>query len=76
MSTWECLYYTLVCCLSSHTSKWPVEGVFIASPTLLAVMGTPDSPVRTGNTLFIVRCLPRQPTVGVYSSRPLDPIVT
>jgi hypothetical protein len=28
---------------------------------------TPDT------TLFIVRCLPRQPTVGVCINRPLDP---
>jgi hypothetical protein len=29
--------YVLVCFLGSHTSKCPVEGVFIASPTLLVV---------------------------------------
>jgi hypothetical protein len=40
--------------------------------------GAPDSPVRTGHALFTVHCLmpwPRQPTVGICSSRPLDPIV-
>jgi hypothetical protein len=36
MSTWKCLYYTLVCCLGSHTFKWSM-GEFIASPTLLAI---------------------------------------
>jgi hypothetical protein len=36
--------------------------------------GTPDSTVRTGHTLFSVRCLPCQLTVGVSSSRPLDPL--
>jgi hypothetical protein len=30
----------------------------------------------TGQALCSVRCTPRQPTVGVYSSRPLDPTVT
>jgi hypothetical protein len=37
MSTWKCLYYSLVCCLGSHTLKWPVGGVFIAPNTKLAV---------------------------------------
>jgi hypothetical protein len=84
MSTWKCLYYVLVCCLGSHTSKWPVGGIYslphtssswTESNSFLSA-GTPDSPVRTGHTLFIVRCLPRQPTVGVCSSRPLDPTIT
>jgi hypothetical protein len=30
----------------------------------------------TGQALCSVRCMPRQPTVGVCSSRPLDPTVT
>jgi hypothetical protein len=30
MITWKCLYYALVCCLGSHTLKWPVGGVFSA----------------------------------------------
>jgi hypothetical protein len=59
-------------------------GVFIASLTLLVVgqkqqllsTGTPNSPVRTRYTQFIVWCLPRQPTIGVCSNRPLDPTVT
>jgi hypothetical protein len=37
MSTWKYLQYVLVCCMSSHTFKWPVGGVFITSPTILAV---------------------------------------
>jgi hypothetical protein len=37
LSTWKCLQYALVCCLGSHTLKWPVERVFIASPTIIAV---------------------------------------
>jgi hypothetical protein len=52
MSTWKYLLYALVCCLGSHTLKWPVGGVFIAPYTNLAVgkkaaalCGTPDNPV-------------------------------
>jgi hypothetical protein len=37
MSTWECLLYALVCCLGSHTLKWPVGVVFIDPNTNLAV---------------------------------------
>jgi hypothetical protein len=37
MSTWECLLYALVCCLGSHTLKWPVGMVFIDSNTKLVV---------------------------------------
>jgi hypothetical protein len=60
-------------------------GVFIASPhtsshwtesSNFLSTGTPDSPVCTRHTLFIVRCLPRQLTAGVCSSRPLDLTVT
>jgi hypothetical protein len=36
MSTWECLLYALVCCLGSHTLKWPVGVVFIGPNTILA----------------------------------------
>jgi hypothetical protein len=36
MSTWECLYYALVCCLGSHPSKWSVGGIY-SLPSLLAV---------------------------------------
>jgi hypothetical protein len=50
MSSWKCLLYALVCCLGSHTLKWPVGGVFIAPNTKLAVWrkvvafyGTPGS---------------------------------
>jgi hypothetical protein len=37
MSTWKCLQYVLVYWLGSHTFKWLVGGVFIASPTILAI---------------------------------------
>jgi hypothetical protein len=47
------------------SSRW-TEGSSLLST------GTPDSPVCTGHPLFIVWCLPRQPTVGVCSGRPLD----
>jgi hypothetical protein len=50
-------------------------GVFIASPTLLAVGQWAQRTVRCAldRALFTIRCLPRQPTIGVCSSRPLDP---
>jgi hypothetical protein len=83
MSTWKCLLYALVCFLGSHTSKWSIGSIYsphtsshwIESSNFLST-GTPDSLVRTGHILFIVRCLPRQPTVGVCSSRLLDPTAT
>jgi hypothetical protein len=37
MSTWECLYYALVCCLGSHTLKWSVGVVFVGPNTILAI---------------------------------------
>jgi hypothetical protein len=37
MSSWKCLLYALVCCLSSHTFKWSVGVVFIGPNTKLAV---------------------------------------
>jgi hypothetical protein len=55
MSTWKCLLYALVCCLSSHTLKWPVGVVFIGPNPISSrwteggnflSTGTPDSPVR------------------------------
>jgi hypothetical protein len=53
-----------------HTSsRWTENNSFLSTTTL-------DSPVRTGHTLFTVRCLPHQPTIGVCSSRPLAPTVT
>jgi hypothetical protein len=53
-----------------HTSScWTESSSFLST-------GTPNSLVRTEHTLFIVRWLPRQPTVGICSSRPLDPTVT
>jgi hypothetical protein len=84
MSTWKCLYYALVCCLGSHTFKWLVGGIYslpntssrwTESGSFLST-GTPDSPARTRHTLFSVWCLPCQSTVGVCSSRPLDPTVS
>jgi hypothetical protein len=37
MSSLKCLLYALVCCLGSHTLKWPVGVVFINPNTKLAV---------------------------------------
>jgi hypothetical protein len=57
MSTWKCLYYALVYCLSSHTLKWPVGVVFIGPNTILAIgekllcCGTPDNPVGSPDSL-------------------------
>jgi hypothetical protein len=74
-----CIYllYALICCLGSHTLKWLVGVVFLGlnhitsrwteSNSFLS-MGTLGSPVRTPDS---VRCLPRQPIVGVCSSRTL-----
>jgi hypothetical protein len=72
---WICLLYALICCLGSHTLKWTV-GVVIIGPnppysrwtesSNFLSMGTPDS----------VRCLPRQPTIGVCSSRSMDATTT
>jgi hypothetical protein len=84
MSTLKCLQYALVCCLGSHTSKWLVGGIYSLPHTSsrwtesssFLLMGTPDNPVRTGHTLFTVRCLPRQLTIAVYSNRLLDPTIT
>jgi hypothetical protein len=45
-------------------------GVFIASTTILVICidgHTGQSGGATDMTLFIVRCLPRQQTVGVWS---------
>jgi hypothetical protein len=67
--------------LGSHTLKWPVEGAFIAFPHNYSYWNEATTFCRRAHR--IVRCtldkhcllsgaLPRQPTVGVYSSRPLD----
>jgi hypothetical protein len=85
MSTWKCLQYALACCLGSHTFKWSVEGVFVASPHNCSHWTQAAAFCRRAHRT--VRCtldkhcslsgvLPRQPTVVVYSSRPLDPTVT
>jgi hypothetical protein len=80
MNTWKCLQYVLVCCLSSHTFKWLVGGVFITSPTILAVGQKVDCSIvwRIGEFGAHQTCpvpWPHQPTIGVCSSRPLDPTV-
>jgi hypothetical protein len=83
--TWICLLYALICCLGSHTMKWSVGVVFIGPNPISSrwiegnnflSTGTPDSLVRTRHPLFIIWCLPRQPTIWVYNSRPLDPTAT
>jgi hypothetical protein len=67
--------------LGSHTFKWPVRVVFIASNPQTSRWTESSSflssTVRctTGQPLCSVRCTPRQPTVGACSSRPLDPTV-
>jgi hypothetical protein len=85
MSTWKCLQYVLVCCLGSHPLKWPVGGVFIAFPTIITVGQKQQLSIdrRTGQSgahrTCTVHCpmpWPRQLTVGVCSSRSLDPTVT
>jgi hypothetical protein len=85
LSYWKCALYALVCCLGSHTLEWPVGVVFIAPTPKLAVGQKAITFYRrahrtvrcpTGQALCSVRCMPRQPAVGVCSSRPLDPTVT
>jgi hypothetical protein len=60
MSSWKCLYYALVCCLGSHTSKWPVGGIYSLSHNYsrwsFLSMGAPNSLVHTGQALFTVWC--------------------
>jgi hypothetical protein len=62
---WISLLYALICCLGSHTLKWPVGVVFIGLNPIYSrwtesssflPMGTPDSPVRTrqGSVLCLV----------------------
>jgi hypothetical protein len=84
MSTWKCLQYALVCFLGSHTLKWPVGVIYSLRHNYSCwteaaafcrwahriVQCTPDKQCSLSGAL------PRQPTVGVYSSRPLDPTVT
>jgi hypothetical protein len=73
---WICLLYALICCLGPHSLKWSVGVVFI-SPNPHIVVGQKASTFcrRAHKTVRCtqdtVRCLPRQSTVGVYSSRPL-----
>jgi hypothetical protein len=65
MSTWKCLQYVLVCCLGSHTFKWPIGGGIYSLPNnssrwteklLLLSSSTLDSPVHIGHPLVNVRC--------------------
>jgi hypothetical protein len=51
------------------SSRWTESSSFLST-------GAPDSPVHIRQALFTVWCMPRQPTVVVCSSRPLDPTVT
>jgi hypothetical protein len=82
---WICILYLLICCLSSYTLKWSDGVVFIGPTPFLAVGQKVAVFYRWAHrtvrcTLdrapFTVRCLPCQPTVGVCSSRLLDPTVT
>jgi hypothetical protein len=51
------------------SSRWTESNSFLSTGAL-------DSPVHTGQGTFTVRCMPRQPTVVVCSSRTLYPTVT
>jgi hypothetical protein len=71
--------YALVCLLGSHTSKWSVGRVFIASPTLLAVRQKAATFCRRAHwtvrcapdrASFTVWCLARQSTVGSNRCHP------
>jgi hypothetical protein len=76
---WIRLLYSLICFLGSPTLKWPVGVVFIGpnpissrwtERSIFQSTGAPD------RALFTVRCLLRQPTIGICSSQLLDPTVT
>jgi hypothetical protein len=54
---WICLLYPFICCLGSHTLKWPVGVVFIGSNPISSrwtesssflSTGAPDGPAHTG----------------------------
>jgi hypothetical protein len=65
--------------LGSLTFKWLAGGVFI-TPTIIAVRQKADCSIvgQTGQFIAYQTCLvpwPRQPTIEVCSSRPLDPII-
>jgi hypothetical protein len=54
MSTWKCLLYALVCCLGSHTLKWPVGVVFIGPNIILAVGEKPIEPNGPGSIFLTI----------------------
>jgi hypothetical protein len=69
MSSWKYLLYVLVCCLGSHTLKWPVEGVFISPNIKLAVgekllLSAAHRTVRWGHRTVRCSC-PVRLTVGL-----------
>jgi hypothetical protein len=65
-----CQLYDLECCLGSHTLKWPVGVVFIATNQIcsrwrrLLAMGASDSPVRHQ---IVSDTPPRHPVVRAWS---------
>jgi hypothetical protein len=84
MSTSKCLLYALVCFLGSHTLKWPVGGIY-SLPKLLVVGQKATAFYRRAHRTVrytpdkhcsLSGALPRQSTVGVYSSQLLDLTVT
>jgi hypothetical protein len=62
--------------------EWRWLGVFIGPTIIIAVgsnflsMGATDSPVHTAHDTVHCPVTARQPTIGVCSSRPLDPPAT
>jgi hypothetical protein len=76
---WIGLLYPLICCLGCHTLKWLVGVVFIGPNPISSRWTESNSFLSTDapdRALFTIRCLPRQPTIEVCSSRLLDPTVT
>jgi hypothetical protein len=56
---WICQLYDLECCLDSHTLKWPVGVVFIATNQIVAV--------GEGCWRWAHRTVPRHPIVRAWS---------
>jgi hypothetical protein len=71
---WICLLYALICCLGSHSLKWPIRVVFIGSNPHIAVGKKATTFCQRAHRT--VRCLLHQPIVGVCTSRPLGPTAT
>jgi hypothetical protein len=73
----SCIECVRVECLDALNGG--VWGVFIGPNHIIVVgctflsTGAPDSPMHTGHGTVHCLVLPSQPTVGVWSSRPLDP---